>query len=200
VPLLGLSSAVALLNSLTAHLQQRIKDDENLCVSPTGRQSGAAVAVLSIFNPALDPQHQTSWTQDHRLLVPAAVIVAAGNGGSDEMLTRAIRDLESFVENDSDNPERQSLALFLLVVAERRRPGGNPARFKDYLRRLLQRERMQPEPITRQASRFSYFFLPFSFNQGFGSGFSDFVDPDPYWKSGSRDKKIKKFQWKNCTF
>jgi hypothetical protein len=30
-----------------------------------------------------------------------------------------------------------------------------------------------------------------------GSGFSDFVDPDPYWESGSRGKKIKKFQWKN---
>jgi hypothetical protein len=26
-----------------------------------------------------------------------------------------------------------------------------------------------------------------------GSGFSDFVDPDPYWESGSRGKKIKKF-------
>jgi hypothetical protein len=37
-----------------------------------------------------------------------------------------------------------------------------------------------------------------------GSGFSDFVDPDPdpYWESGSgsRGKKIKKFQWKKCTF
>jgi hypothetical protein len=32
-----------------------------------------------------------------------------------------------------------------------------------------------------------------------GSGFSDFVDPDPHWESGSwtgsRGKKIKKFQW-----
>jgi hypothetical protein len=29
-----------------------------------------------------------------------------------------------------------------------------------------------------------------------GSGFRDFVDPDPYWESGSgsRGKKIKKFQ------
>jgi hypothetical protein len=33
-----------------------------------------------------------------------------------------------------------------------------------------------------------------------GSGFSDFVDPDPYWESGSRRKKIKKFQWKNALF
>jgi hypothetical protein len=35
-----------------------------------------------------------------------------------------------------------------------------------------------------------------------GSGFSDFVDPDPYWKSGSgyRGKKIKKFQCKNELF
>jgi hypothetical protein len=24
------------------------------------------------------------------------------------------------------------------------------------------------------------------------------VDPDPYWESGSRGKKIKKFQWKNA--
>jgi hypothetical protein len=34
------------------------------------------------------------------------------------------------------------------------------------------------------------------------SGFSDFVDPDPYWESGSgsRGKKIKKFQWKNALF
>jgi hypothetical protein len=32
------------------------------------------------------------------------------------------------------------------------------------------------------------------------SGFSDFVDPDPYWESGSgsRSKKVKKFQWKNA--
>jgi hypothetical protein len=31
-----------------------------------------------------------------------------------------------------------------------------------------------------------------------GSGFRDFVDPDPYWESGSgtRGKKTKKFQWK----
>jgi hypothetical protein len=35
-----------------------------------------------------------------------------------------------------------------------------------------------------------------------GSGFSDFVDPDPYWESGSgsRGKKMKKFQWKNALF
>jgi hypothetical protein len=36
--------------------------------------------------------------------------------------------------------------------------------------------------------------------RGSGSGLSDFVDPDPYWESGSRDKKIKKFQWKNALF
>jgi hypothetical protein len=24
------------------------------------------------------------------------------------------------------------------------------------------------------------------------------VDPDPYWESGSRGKKIKKFHWKNA--
>jgi hypothetical protein len=35
-----------------------------------------------------------------------------------------------------------------------------------------------------------------------GSGFRDFVDPDPYWESGSgsRGKKMKKFQWKNALF
>jgi hypothetical protein len=35
-----------------------------------------------------------------------------------------------------------------------------------------------------------------------GSGFRDFVDPDPDWESGSgsRGKKTKKFQWKKCTF
>jgi hypothetical protein len=37
-----------------------------------------------------------------------------------------------------------------------------------------------------------------------GSGFRDFVepDPDPYWESGSgsRGKKTEKFQWKKCTF
>jgi hypothetical protein len=35
-----------------------------------------------------------------------------------------------------------------------------------------------------------------------GSGFSDFVDPDPYWESGSgsRGKKMKKFPWKNAHF
>jgi hypothetical protein len=33
-----------------------------------------------------------------------------------------------------------------------------------------------------------------------GSGFSDFVNPDPYWESGSgsRGKIMKKFQWKNA--
>jgi hypothetical protein len=43
---------------------------------------------------------------------------------------------------------------------------------------------------------------------GSGSGLDpdseDFVDPDPYWESGfgsgSRGKKIKKFQWKNALF
>jgi hypothetical protein len=33
-----------------------------------------------------------------------------------------------------------------------------------------------------------------------GCGFKDFVDPDPYWESGSRGKKTKKFQWEKCTF
>jgi hypothetical protein len=33
-----------------------------------------------------------------------------------------------------------------------------------------------------------------------GSGVSDFVDPDPYWESGSRVKKRKKFQWKTALF
>jgi hypothetical protein len=28
--------------------------------------------------------------------------------------------------------------------------------------------------------------------QGCGSGFNDFVDPDPDWESGSRAKKMKK--------
>jgi hypothetical protein len=31
-----------------------------------------------------------------------------------------------------------------------------------------------------------------------GFGFIDFVDPDPYWESGSRGKKIKNFQWENA--
>jgi hypothetical protein len=35
-------------------------------------------------------------------------------------------------------------------------------------------------------------------SHGFGSGFSAFVDPDPYWESGSRDKKMKKCQWQNA--
>jgi hypothetical protein len=37
---------------------------------------------------------------------------------------------------------------------------------------------------------------------GSGSGFRDFVDPDPYWESGygSRGKKTKKFQWENALF
>jgi hypothetical protein len=41
-----------------------------------------------------------------------------------------------------------------------------------------------------------------TFGQGCGSGFRDFVDPDPYWESGSgsRDKKTTKFQWKNALF
>jgi hypothetical protein len=35
-----------------------------------------------------------------------------------------------------------------------------------------------------------------------GSVFRDFVDPDPYWESGSgsRGKKTRKLQWKKCTF
>jgi hypothetical protein len=37
---------------------------------------------------------------------------------------------------------------------------------------------------------------------GSGSGFSDFVDPDPYLESGSgsRGMKMTKFQWKNALF
>jgi hypothetical protein len=34
--------------------------------------------------------------------------------------------------------------------------------------------------------------------QGCGSGSG--LDPDPYWESGSRGKKTKKFQWKNALF
>jgi hypothetical protein len=43
-------------------------------------------------------------------------------------------------------------------------------------------------------------------NQGCGSGSGldpdseTCVDPDPYWESGSRGKKTKKFQWKNALF
>jgi hypothetical protein len=45
-------------------------------------------------------------------------------------------------------------------------------------------------------------------NQGCGSGSGldpdsvTCVDPDPYWESGSgsRGKKMKKFQWKNALF
>jgi hypothetical protein len=33
-----------------------------------------------------------------------------------------------------------------------------------------------------------------------GCGFNDFVDPDLYWESGSRDKNIKKFQGRNALF
>jgi hypothetical protein len=43
-----------------------------------------------------------------------------------------------------------------------------------------------------------------TWEQGCGSGFSNFVDPDPdpYWESGSgsRGKKIKKYQCKNALF
>jgi hypothetical protein len=35
---------------------------------------------------------------------------------------------------------------------------------------------------------------------GSGSGFSDFADLDPYWESGTRGKKMKKFQWKKALF
>jgi hypothetical protein len=42
--------------------------------------------------------------------------------------------------------------------------------------------------------------LPDKIGQGCGSGFSDFVDPEPEWESGSRGKKMKKFQWKNALF
>jgi hypothetical protein len=52
----------------------------------------------------------------------------------------------------------------------------------------------------------------YALDQGCGSGSGsgldpdseDFVDPDPYWESrsgsGSRGKKIKKFQWKKMHF
>jgi hypothetical protein len=40
--------------------------------------------------------------------------------------------------------------------------------------------------------------------QGCGSGFSNFVDPDPYWEaesgSGSKGKKIKKIEWEDVLF
>jgi hypothetical protein len=48
------------------------------------------------------------------------------------------------------------------------------------------------------------------FHQGCGSGSGSGLDPDsetcldpdpdPYWESGSRGKKTKKFQWKKLTF
>jgi hypothetical protein len=41
--------------------------------------------------------------------------------------------------------------------------------------------------------------LTFS-NRENGTFKSRVADPDPYWESGSRGKKIKKFQWKKCTF
>jgi hypothetical protein len=38
--------------------------------------------------------------------------------------------------------------------------------------------------------------------QGCGSGFSDFVDPDPYWESGSRiqGQENEEISVKKCTF
>jgi hypothetical protein len=45
-----------------------------------------------------------------------------------------------------------------------------------------------------------YGFYPSKQGCGSGSGFSDLVDPDPYWESGSGGKKMKKFQWKNALF
>jgi hypothetical protein len=59
--------------------------------------------------------------------------------------------------------------------------------------------------------RYSAFYLHFNFCSlkaglwiwiRIGSGFSEFVDPDPYWESGSgsRGKKMKKFQWKTALF
>jgi hypothetical protein len=53
---------------------------------------------------------------------------------------------------------------------------------------------------------FNYILLTFYQGCGPGSGLDPdsvtFVDPDPYWESGSgsRGKKIQKFQWKNALF
>jgi hypothetical protein len=44
-------------------------------------------------------------------------------------------------------------------------------------------EKLLPVPTTFRLNQ--NFFLTNSI-QGCGSGFSDFVDPDPYWESGSR--------------
>jgi hypothetical protein len=50
--------------------------------------------------------------------------------------------------------------------------------------------------VIRRRSRCNIFGSASFQNQGCGSGygFRDFVDPDPYWESGSRGKKTKKFQ------
>jgi hypothetical protein len=34
---------------------------------------------------------------------------------------------------------------------------------------------------------------------GSGSGFNDFVNPDPYWESGSRGKKNEEISVEKCT-
>jgi hypothetical protein len=59
------------------------------------------------------------------------------------------------------------------------------------------------ERVSLDAAIFLKSALAISSNQGCGSGsgFRDFVDPDPYWESGSRGKKTKKISvGKNALF
>jgi hypothetical protein len=90
------TAAVQLLDSLSAQLQLKLRDqEEQLIFAPSSQHGGSCgdVAVCSVFNLTATPSdHQSRWIADQKLLVSAAKIVC---GVGETTITKVVVDLEA---------------------------------------------------------------------------------------------------------
>ncbi len=91
-------AAVQLLDSLSAQLQLKLRDQEDHLIFAASSQHGGGgdscgdVAVCSVFNLTATPSDQSQWIADQQLLVSAAKIVC--NSG-ETTITKVVVDLEA---------------------------------------------------------------------------------------------------------
>jgi hypothetical protein len=89
-------AAVQLLDSLSAQLQLKLRDQEEQLICTTSAEHGGGscgdVAVCSVFNLTAIPSDQSQWIADQQLLVSAAKIVC--NSG-ETTIAKVVVDLEA---------------------------------------------------------------------------------------------------------
>jgi hypothetical protein len=94
-------AAVQLLDSLSAQLQLKLRDQEEQLIFATSSEHGGGscgdVAICSVFNLTATPSDQSQWIADQQLLVSAAKIVC--NSG-ETTITKVVVDLEAAAAAD----------------------------------------------------------------------------------------------------